>query len=240
MEVKKEKDIKKEKIVVTDNISDNQNIENDKPSVETPQEKQKESKKFASGLNGQTKIIIVLVAIIAIMVLIFIIMKRNDNRITITAESTLQKIIEINELSTIYYTYNAVATKYKEKAEEKKENVKYYVAYEGIVKAGINFDEIKIDIDDNQKKISITLPEVEIHEAEVNMGSLDYIFVSNVDEKDRISQEAYQLCQKDLNERIQTEEYLKTSAKENAISAVEGLFQPWIATVDKEYAVEIN
>ena len=147
----------------------------------------------------------------------------------------LEKIIEISELSTIEYTYNAIATKYKDDVKDEN-NIEYYVSYEGVVTVGIDFNEIKIEPNEKEKKITITLPEVEDHDIRVNMGTMEYIYVENTNEKDRISQEAYLLCKNDLKDRISKEENLDKNARENAISAVEALFKPW----SDRYEIEVK
>lgn len=162
-----------------------------------------------------------------------------ENRITINTKSSLEKIIEINKLSTIEYTYNAIVTKYKDD-EVKDGNVEYYVSYKGKVTAGIDFNEVGIDVDYKFKKIFIKLPEVEMHDTSVDMGTLDYILEKNVSEKDSISQEAYKLCKKDLKERAAKETELINNAKENAKSAIEALIKPWVESVDKDFQIEFK
>jgi hypothetical protein len=90
---------------------------------------------------------------------------------TTNSKSSLQKVIEINELSTVDYTYNATATKYDDDND-----AMYYVAYEGTVTAGIDFNEIGIDVLKEEKKVIITIPAVEIHSTKVDMGTMEYIF----------------------------------------------------------------
>lgn len=197
-------------------------------------------KESIKNLSIQTKVIIVLIfAVIILGSIILITINSGASKHRITAKSSLEKIIEINELSTIDYTYNAIATKYKDNKKDK-DNIEYYVAYEGIVTAGIDFNEISIDVNEKDKIINITLPEVEIHTIRVNMGTMDYIYVKKQKEKDSISQEAYKLCKSDLKERLEKEENLYLNAKENAISAVEGLLKPWIDSLGGTYKVVIK
>ena len=47
------------------------------------------------------------------------------------------------------------------------------------VNAGINFEEVKINKDEDAKKITLTLPEVEIMDINVDITSLDYFFYNN-------------------------------------------------------------
>lgn len=203
-------------------------------------QKNESKKRFAGlikGLSIQTKVISFVVFGAVIIGTILIVTNNNkEGNLTTISESSLQKIIEINELSTVDYTYNATAAKYS----EDNQNIKYYVAYEGTVTAGIDFHEISFELDEEQKKISITLPPVEIHDIRIDMGTMEYIFTKNKYETETISQEAYKLCKKDLENRVSQEKILMETAKDNAVSSVEALFKPWIETIDDSYTVEIK
>lgn len=53
-------------------------------------------------------------------------------------------------------------------------------------------------------------------------------------------QEAYELCKKDLEERVEKEEELLEIAKENTMAVVEALVKPWVEQINNEYRVEIQ
>lgn len=210
----------------------------DENKVETNTVSKKKLSNIIKGLSKKTKVITTVVMAVIIFISAFILISQNkEGQLTTISESSLQKIIEINELSTVDYTYNATTTQY---VEDNTDEVKYYVAYEGTVTAGIDFHEIGIDVNEEEKIVTITIPEVEIHGVRVDMGTMDYIFVKDKFETETISQEAYKLCKADLKKRIEKEELLYNTARENAISSVEALFKPWIETIDKEYKVEIK
>ena len=159
-----------------------------------------------------------------------------EGTVTTISKASLEKVFEISELSTVDYSYNAVARAY----EEDGVTPKYYVAYEGTVTAGIDFSKIMIDIDEDTKIITITLPESEIQNTMVDFGSMDYIFENKKYETETVSQEAYELCKTDLARRVAKENDLMTLAKENAVTAVEALVDPWVQQIDGEYKVNIK
>lgn len=194
-------------------------------------------KNILNKITGKKGIVLGLVVALIIILLIVFINQSNKNRLRITTKSTLEKIIEINDLSTVDYTYNAIAIKYE---DEESEDVVYYVSYEGTITAGIDFNKLAIEVDDKNKVVSIHLPDAEIQETRVDMGTLDYIYVKKTNENDSVSQEAYQLCKKDLEEKAAKEEKILKNAKENAQSAIEALLKPWIESVDGVFTVEIN
>ncbi len=199
----------------------------------------KDSKTIAkiNGLSKSIKIIIAVILVLIVGVGIFLIVAPNkEGQVTTISESTLQKVLEISELSTVEYAYNAVATKYVEGKDE----VAYYVAYEGTVKAGINFEQIDIAVDEDNKIVTITLPEVEMHRATVKDGSMDFIFLKDKYETESVALEAGELCTNDLTARVANEPLLKDAARENAIASVEALFRPWIESVDEAYEVVVK
>ena len=195
-----------------------------------------EKKTFSSVAKALLWVGIVLIIVAALVIGWLILNSGEEGKITTVSEVSLQKVIEINELSTVDYTYNATTSKIKEGSDE----VMYYVAYEGTVTAGIDFHKISFVLNEEEKTISITIPEIEIHNVSVNMGTMEYIFTKDKYETETISQEAYKLCKADLEKRVQDEQLLKDTAKENAVASVEALFKPWIDTVDEDYKVIIQ
>lgn len=159
-----------------------------------------------------------------------------DGRVTTISRASLDKVFEISELSTADYTYNAIATAY----ENDNKTVKYYVAYEGRVKAGIDFGKIEIEISEEEKLITITLPEIEFQEKTVDPATLQYIFKDKKNETETVYQEAFVLCERDLDKKTEQEEELLTLARENAVAVVEALVTPWVQQINNEYIVEIS
>lgn len=147
-----------------------------------------------------------------------------EGEVTTFTEINLQDIFEISELSTASYAYNAIASVYT----EDETSVKYHVAYNGTVVAGIDFSEIKITPDEERKKVTIDLPACEIIETSVDYGSMEYIFIDKKAENETVSQEAYHACQEDLKKRAVADRHLLTMAKQNTESVVEALISPWV------------
>lgn len=159
-----------------------------------------------------------------------------EGEVSTISKASLDKVFEISELSTADYVYNAVARAYG----EDNSTVKYYVAYEGKVKAGIDFSKIKIDIDHETKTILITIPAIEFQEQTVDPGTLKYIFKDKKSERENIHQEAFELCEKDLKERVSKEKDLAELAEKNAVAVVKGLVEPWVEQIDKDYKVTVQ
>lgn len=190
-------------------------------------------------MKNSTKILLLLMPIVIIILIIvwmkMVVFNNQEGNVSTISKSSLEKVIEINELSTVDYTYNAIVKVYDEDGE----TIKYYVAYEGIVTAGIDFEKINIEVNEEKKLVTITLPEVEIHDVNVNMGTMEYIFVKDKYETETVSQEAYKASKQDLEKRVNEETELHEMAKENAIASVKALFTPWIEQIDEEYTIEV-
>jgi hypothetical protein len=160
----------------------------------------------------------------------------NEKEVTITTitESTIEEVFEISELQTAEYVYNAIVTADSDDGKK----VKYYVSYEGTVTAGIDFNNIKIDIDNEKKEITLTVPEVSILGTRVN--NLDFIFTNKKYNEQDTYNEAYTLCKADLDERIESDEKFMSMAKENTSQVVEAMVSPWVSLIDAEYKVTVR
>ena len=215
------------------------------------EQKRNEKKIFKQGI-----IIVVLCMIIVILLMALFYVLRKDRyefidnaseaianavigeegKTTTFSEASIRKVFEISELSTADYTYNAVARAYAEDGI----NVKYYVAYEGRIKVGIDFSQIEIAMNEEDKVITIMIPDIEFQEKTVDPGTLEFIFKDKKSETEQIHQEAFALCQKDLDEKTSNEKELLTLARANAKSVVEALVTPWIEQAKDEYTVNIQ
>lgn len=157
-----------------------------------------------------------------------------EGKVTTITESSLEEVFELNELQTAEYIYNAVVPVEGEKG------IEYHVAYEGTVTAGVNFDELKITVDEDQKKICITVPKVTILDTIVEADSLEYIFEKKKYDNEQVYKEAYSLCQKDLEERAKNDEKLLELASENVHQVIKAMVSPWVEQVDSKYEIIIQ
>lgn len=96
------------------------------------------------------------------------------NVIVLGIEGTVQ---EIGELSTAEYIYTVTDTCEKPNKKIAKFKIPLTASsvifeYSGVIKAGINFEQVKIDVDDASKRIAVTLPEITILSNELDQESL--------------------------------------------------------------------
>lgn len=179
--------------------------------------------------------VIILVIITALMIKIKIFNKKSEP--TIISKATLEKVINVSDLSTFEAIYNGVAAV---ENEEKPENIDYYVSYEAKVKAGIDFELVEVEVNETDKVITITLPEVKITDVDVDIASLDYIFMNNKANTETVSAQAYKKCIKDVTKESNSTDEIYESARQNARNIVEALISPFVEQLDSEYKLEIK
>lgn len=178
-----------------------------------------------------TTLILVVVAIIAYNYF----WVRKDTVAEIITESSIAKIINVSELSTFEATYNGVAKKYNKNNE-----IDYYVSYNAKVKAGIDFEKVDIEVNNEEKKIIVKIPDIKINEPNVDISTLDYIFLNDKANTSDVSAEAYKLCIEDATKETQKEEAIYEIAKENANNVIEALILPFVQQLDNEYTLYIE
>lgn len=161
---------------------------------------------------------------------------------TILTSSQLEQVLQIDDLSVCAITYNGVA-EVPEKNHPSK--IAYYVSYEAEVKASINMADIDIQIDDNVsegqvKKIVVTLPQLQVKQINVDMASLDYMFVKKSANTADVSEEAYAACIADAGSECRGNDMFLQMAKENCENTVKALLMPIIENQDEAYELVIQ
>ena len=179
--------------------------------------------------------IIIAIIVTALMIKIKIFNKKSEP--TIISKATLEKVINVSDLSTFEAIYNGVAAV---ENEEKPENIDYYVSYEAKVKAGIDFALVEVEVNEAEKIITVTLPEVKITDVDVDIASLDYIFMNNKANTETVSAQAYKKCIKDVTKESNSTDEIYESARQNARNIVEALISPFVEQLDSEYKLEIK
>lgn len=182
-----------------------------------------------------TIVVILLLSVIAIS--LFSSNRSKNSQAAIINESSLKKIIDVSDLSTFQAVYNGIAEVMDKNDEEK---VAYYVSYEAKVKAGVDFEKVEIDVDDEKKIIMVEVPDIKINDVDVDITSLDYIFIDNRANTSTVSQEAYKRCIEDVNNESKNETAIYELAEENAHNIIEALISPFIKQLDNEYQLQIH
>ena len=188
--------------------------------------------------RGRLALIIGFLLILAAGALLYFREEKSNNKKSepeIVTESQLKEIINVSELSTFTAVYNGVAQVMN---EEKPEETDYYVSYEAKVNVGIDFSEIGIDKDDRGMIIRLTIPEVDITDIEVDIASLDYIFLNDKANTASVSMEAYRACEEDVKNESAGQKKIFELAEQNAENTVTALVRPVVEPLG--YTVEIE
>jgi len=184
-------------------------------------------------------IVIGAVALVLVLVIVLVVVVKlgKENKKEIISSATLKEIIEISELSTFETFYNGVAQVMNEKNTDE---IDYYVSYEATVKAGIDFEQILIEVDNDEKEIVVTMPEIQINDCDVDIASLDYIFVNEKANNETVTQKAYEACKADVNNECTQEDAIYELARQNAKNVIEALIKPFVSQMDEEYILVIQ
>ena len=158
-----------------------------------------------------------------------------EGEVTTVTESTLEKVIKKNQLYTAEYPYNGYATICDEDG-----NVKYYVAYEGTVKAGIDVTGITVSMEEDTNTIIVRLPKVQIEEPVVNAGTMEYIFQKEKYHTETVAEEAYRYAKQDLADKVSKDADLEACATEAAKAAERALIEPWLSQIETEKAYTVK
>lgn len=198
-------------------------------------------KKKPKHKDSKKKVVFSLAIVICLVIAVFIMMniqeQSEEPETEIISQSTLEKIINVSDLSTFEAVYNGVA---KVMNEEKPENIDYYVSYEAKVKAGVDFEKLDINLDDEGKIITVKIPEIEITDVDVDIATLDYMFINDKANTSTVSEEAYKKCIEDVTSKSSSESAIYELAKENACNIIEALIKPFVEQMDDEYILQIN
>jgi hypothetical protein len=124
--------------------------------------------------------------------------------------------------------------------QENPDQVDYYVTYMAKVNAGFDFEKVKVTLDKEVKKITVSIPEIVITDLSVDIGTLDYIFQNDKAETNTITAQAYPACIEDAKKESEEEPAIKDLAKQNAKNIMEALINPFIENLDTVYELEIT
>lgn len=159
-----------------------------------------------------------------------------EGTVVIDATTSIEDIIEISELQTLSYEYNAICRVY----ESDGVTPKYYVAYEGDVTLGVDLNDLMISYGDpNNRVITIVIPEVSILSCTVDAGTMDYIFTDPSYNTAQVPIEAHSLCEQDLVNKVNSDTTMFEIARDNTEAAINALTAPLVDQLYPDYTLVI-
>lgn len=180
--------------------------------------------------------VVILVAIAAVAVLLQT-SGREEPQPQVFNKSALERIINVSELSTFTAVYNGIARVANEKKPEK---IDYYVSYEAAVNAGIDFRAVDISINEEQKTITLKVPEAHITNQSVEMSSLEFIFLNKKADKPGVTEVAYKACEEDVRQESEQQTAICELAKQNAENVLKALTKPIVDQLGDGYQLVIE
>lgn len=212
------------------------NEDSQKKQSSKSKEQSKKRKLIASVLGSKRNIMVVATSVIVLAILLSLILSRPP-KLTTFSESSLKESFTIDELSTVEFIYNSIAE--VKGTEKNKKVIKYYVAYNGTVKAGFNSKDLKVTKNEKSKKYVVEIPEMKINSTNVK-SDIKFIFTKAKYEKETVYAEAYSACINDLEIKSKDNSTLLEMAKTNAISTVKALVKPWEENLPDGYKIEVR
>ena len=170
-----------------------------------------------------TQVVYVCVIVIVLAIAIRVGILDKASKVAIYTSSLLTNSIDIAELSTAEFKYRGIAEIYEDEARTR---MRCRACYNAIVKAGVNIDDIHVNVDSIQKTISVVLPEIKLNVTiidEQEMAMLPSNADVSIDQMLRFSKEDAE------TEAMQSEDLINT-ARENLKAAIEGILYPVVKT----------
>lgn len=194
-------------------------------------------------ISSKNRILLVaiagLIVLLALVFVTFLLPKgtAKQDKTSIITTAALQKIVNESELSTSTAIYNGVAEVYNEKKTDK---IDCYVAYNAKVSAGIDFGKIRIEVNETNRIVNITLPEVHITNIDVDVESMDFIFNNEKANTSTFTAKALKACEDDVKKESSEQPAILDLAKQNAVNAVTAWVKPFIEDMDNTYMLVVN
>ena len=206
-------------------------LESEEKSKEGKKEKKKENlvKKFKK-LNKKMQRVVGLACIVAILLLTVVVFW-GSGKATYSVEVSLKEMLKASEVSTAAYSYRTIAT-----VENDKGNAKYYVLYQGTVRKGFDFENI--DVQTKGKTLTIVVPKIETVSVSVE-PKFEYIFLKKRYDSETAYAEARKVCNKDLQQKADTNKSLNELAIKSAIETVKALAKPFEPSLSGEKTIEV-
>ena len=124
--------------------------------------------------------------------------------------------------------------------EKKPEQIDYYVSYEATVNAGIDFQAVEISMDEEQKIITLKVPEAHIINQDVDESSMEFIFQNKKANKSGVTEVAYKACEEDVQRESEQQTAICELAAQNAENVLRALTKPIVDQLGEGYQLVIE
>ena len=186
----------------------------------------------------KNKSFLVFIGIIIILIGSFLILYTNSNKNELNEKIKNDILSSFPEELYDYETYHHnFAQKCLTENCEEKDNFEYTIVYQSKINNYINLDKINIDI--KNKKIIVTLPEIEIKDFEFIDTEMVSISEESTLPKDK--KEIIKLCKNDLQEKIDNNNKSVFDDSYNAIlPRITEFLESWVKKNYSDYKLEVK
>lgn len=189
---------------------------------------------------GDNKKLLIGIIIILLVIIIFSYTGKKV-KTKVSVKSSLEKVVEKSDLETVNFTYNVIAKKCRDDNDcdltsNNIDDFKYVVSCEGIITAGIDFNDVKIEIDDINKTIIVTIPEAKLTG---EPGVQPPKFLNDEDLHGELPN-AMKLCVETIKNKSNEDGKLLVAAKDQARVVLESFYSKWIKAYNPKYVVEVR
>lgn len=194
-----------------------------------------------SKLNYKKKLILIF-SVCGLSALILILgLFNKESSVQVKVKSSLDRLVEKSDLETVNFTYNAIAKQCKdaENCNKKSNDInefEYVISCKGTITAGIDFKNIRIDVDEDSKKLIVKMPEAGV--TDINVGSLKFLNGEDLPASELAN--ARKLCEETIKEKSEKDNELLPAAKEQAEVVLKSFYEQWFKSFDEEYKVEVK
>lgn len=182
------------------------------------------------------RIVVLILLVCGVAVAVPSLTKEDPPPPSIDTVGVLAVIKEKSFLSTVETHYMGLATVTDPKDYE---DVLYHVTYDAVLKAGIDFSKVEVKADLIYKVLYVYIPDTVMTDFDIDITSLDYMFIDSKAETNTVTAEAYDACVIDAKQESLGMTAVRQLAEENAKKLIEALTLPFLSVMDEPYTLQI-
>lgn len=164
--------------------------------------------------------LIITAIIISVVIGLFAIGVFDKPQETQITSSTLNEVVETSKLTTAKYIQHGIA---KAHIAGKGDG---YILYYAVVKPNINLTEIRYEIDDKKKNVTITIPEEFTFDVELLEDEEHQFYYYPENQSDWTGRDVSYICETDAKQKAEANTELITKARESLQNTIKALLNP--------------
>ena len=180
--------------------------------------------------------LIVATVIIVTLISLFAVGTFDKPKETLITESTLTDMVQSEKLTVAKHIHNGIAKAYVGGKDDG------YVLYYAVVRTSVNLDDIRFEIDDDNKKVTAIVPNEFIFDVELLEDEEHGFYFYPKKPDDWTAKDVRYICEADAKQKAEAKTELINKARESLINTVETLLEPVVRsgyTVDVKVAQEV-